>query len=833
MPRVPCFGRPRRRMSTPAARALLAALVAAVLGFQVWTVHSNGDPWRFGQEQNDHYNLLLDGWLDGQLHLKVVPHPELLRSPDPYDPAQRPPGVTLHDASWFQGKYYLYFGAAPAVTLLLPFRLATGTDLPLSAAILAFVAAGFLVSVALLLDVRRRYFPEAGPGAFALTVPVLGLASLGPLLLRRPQVWELPIAAGTCYALLALYGVWRSLHAGSTEETGAGTARRNRRRVGWFAAAGLSLGLAIASRPIYLLAGPMLAVPLLYWWRRERCLPWRPLGSALLPLLVIGAAMAWHNHARFGRPWQFGQDYQLSHTYESRNAHFRLTHAPHNLWRYFLAPAEVSPAFPFIHPAPLPPKPPGFGEQLYVHALLPNLPFFGFALALPLVLWRRQPAERVRLATAGLTALALAGALTGTLTLFFGSVGRYQSEFAALLIPLAAVGWLGLQRGLASGWPRGGPLVAAVVGTTAALWTIGFAVLYSLAVDHVFADRNPEGWRALARRLNTVPAAWEALRGLERGPLKLRLEVAAAPPGTRTLVAECGRPPAVERLWLVHEAAGRLTAEIQSAHGRAVRTGPLAWAPGRTHTLELATAALLPPGDYPAWATLTVAETTAALRQLRLRWDDAVALEVSPWFGGVEGAGPVRWAGAAGAPVQMRAAEPDPAAMVAVRAEAATAAREAARRLSPTAAVTLRLTLPAEAAAGTREPLLVTGRPGAGDLIGIEYRGDGTVRFCFDHWGQPSRFSAPVPWPAGLARTVRIIAEPLRAPRPGGRRQLLPPSELRIEWEGREIWREQVDFYAAEPVEVAAAVNPIGGTTCGPAFSGQVHAIHWGAESER
>ena len=46
-------------------RVLVAALCAAVGWFYVWTVRSSGDPWRFGLEQRDYYNLLIDGWLDG------------------------------------------------------------------------------------------------------------------------------------------------------------------------------------------------------------------------------------------------------------------------------------------------------------------------------------------------------------------------------------------------------------------------------------------------------------------------------------------------------------------------------------------------------------------------------------------------------------------------------------------------------------------------------------------------------------------------------------------------------------------------------------------------
>src|SRR5688500_20297247 len=55
--------------------------------------------------------------------------------------------LSLHDAlPIYRGKYYLYFGAAPMVVTMLPFRLITGVDLPLPAALLVFTYGGFLRS---------------------------------------------------------------------------------------------------------------------------------------------------------------------------------------------------------------------------------------------------------------------------------------------------------------------------------------------------------------------------------------------------------------------------------------------------------------------------------------------------------------------------------------------------------------------------------------------------------------------------------------------------------------------------------------------------------------
>src|SRR5688500_8282055 len=106
---LPPVGDQRARGMGWFERILIVALCAIIGWFHVWTVRSSGDPWKFGREQKDYYNLLIDGWLDGQLHMKVVVPPELLALKDPYDPTLRPPDLGLHDASFYNGKYYLYF----------------------------------------------------------------------------------------------------------------------------------------------------------------------------------------------------------------------------------------------------------------------------------------------------------------------------------------------------------------------------------------------------------------------------------------------------------------------------------------------------------------------------------------------------------------------------------------------------------------------------------------------------------------------------------------------------------------------------------------------------
>ena len=52
-------------------RAWLAGVCALIGWFYGWTARPEGVSWNFGQRQTDYYNLLVDGFLDGHLYMKV------------------------------------------------------------------------------------------------------------------------------------------------------------------------------------------------------------------------------------------------------------------------------------------------------------------------------------------------------------------------------------------------------------------------------------------------------------------------------------------------------------------------------------------------------------------------------------------------------------------------------------------------------------------------------------------------------------------------------------------------------------------------------------------
>lgn len=400
-----------------------------------------------------YYNRLVDGFRTGQLSLKMDAPPGLAALKDPYDPEANADfrgssfvdANRLHDLSYYQGKLYLYFGVAPALLLFWPYAAVTGRYLEHAQAVAIFISVGFLAGVWLLRSIRQRYFPQTHALAVAAGAVALGLTSGIPVMLNRPDVWEVPIAGGFALTMLTLVALWRTLH-------------EPRHRIWALAAASTAYGLAVASRPSLLFGAVILFVPVLRAWsgRRDpasRTGDWRRLlPAAVVPIGCIGLGLAYYNYQRFGNPVEFGQTFQLAGERQDIN-HFGLGNLWFNLRAYFFAWGGWSGGFPYLQQPEFPALPAGHGGVDMPFALLTHAPFALFALAVPLA-WKNRDASDGADLRAGLASIAgafLSSALV--MGLFYGTCLRYETEFAPALVLLAAIGALALDRFLAD---RGG-----------------------------------------------------------------------------------------------------------------------------------------------------------------------------------------------------------------------------------------------------------------------------------------------------------------------------------------------------------------------------------------
>ncbi len=780
---------PRSRLEI----ALTSAALVFVLWFFHWTVSANSGFDNWGDM--DYYRLLVRGWQKGQLHLDKDPSPALLALADPYDPQQNN-GHKLGDATLYRGKYYLYFGAAPALTLMLPHAVLTGRELTMGAATWVFCCVAFLAASALWLAIRRRYFPQSGWWMAPCGVLAIGFGTHLLALAQRPMIWELPIASGIAFTLLALGSVYAAIHG--------------RRPILAMAAAGLCAGLAVGSRPTCLFASGLLLVPVWLAWRERRAerVWWRMGLAAALPLGVCGVAIMAHNYARFDNPFEWGQNYQLSGAYEGKLTHFSLRFFLHNCAVYFFQPLRWSGEFPFalaegIEISHIP----GYFGTEEVCGLAVAFPFFWFVLAVPLAWRRRERAEAWRLG-AVVSANAACAVPVGMLVLcYFSTTMRYQTDFSVTLAVLALVGMLSAERWAASARGWFGGLAAGSCAVT---------VLVGLLVSFDYHGRSlqitsPTKWRELTQTTHGALAQVGLWLGQIDGPRVLKVRFKAQALGTVETFWEAQDRRADERILVEHIGEQLIRFGFVRGGGTAEWGRPLKWENNHTHTVHVQVPSLYPKAGHGVWSGVRRSEA--------FRERTAVAV----WFSGGRALGTVVPAlpgdivagGAIGdnfsgevRNISTRLFRPD-------EIPSGLAEPEAKR------GGVLRMRVMFASDLGKRgEPLFAAGAHYRSNLLFAE-PAEGGVKIVFENYGLPRAGSA-VFQPAAEGHWLELEMPSFRVDAYGI--EATGPVVVRLD--GREILRTTQIGYHFPWGEEKLGQNPYG-TTCGPEFRGWIREARW------
>jgi hypothetical protein len=377
-----------------------------------------------------HFHLQTDALLAGQASLLVEPHPAMVDLPDPYEPsANAPYRARCIDCSLFRGKYYLYFGVAPVVTVFLPFRLLFGVHLPENVAAALLMFGGFAFSAAALLLVVARHYPETPFGLRLVLLVLIAFSNFAPFILRRPMAYEVAVAAGFCFAAGAVYFLLRGVVAQTPS-------------LASLASASLFLGLAAGSRPHHGLAFPLLVLAFLHRARSHPS-PGRLAAAVLLPFSACCLGLVLYNHARFGEWLEFGQTYVvdglLNHP---RTTMFSPSYLPSHLYLYFLSPPSIDLDFPFFHlyPSIFPDLPHSRRTIESVSGLIPSVPAVALSALSPLLLlhrFARGTAVLPRVAAVALLGQGLA--VAGFASCFLVVSARYFVDFVPFLLLSASL----------------------------------------------------------------------------------------------------------------------------------------------------------------------------------------------------------------------------------------------------------------------------------------------------------------------------------------------------------------------------------------------------------
>lgn len=271
------------------------------------------------------YSKLGNAFLSGHTYLADQPSSKLLKAENPYDRSLRQYG--MWDASYYQGKYYLYFGAVPALLPWIPVKLLFGADVGDRGLCLIFCCMGALSLVWLLVAMSWR-------GQLPLSAAFFGALAVAfgtwiPLMLRRPSFYEVAIAGAFCYAAVGLCCLWYALQ------------QPDKHAHKWKLLSGLFLGLSVGCRLFYVWAVIIPAVVWLVSFYRGNVRQALKDGFLLIALWFFCiACIGLYNYVRFDSVFESGIRYQLSRGNWYDNV-FNLWGAKqfwNNLYTYLLSP---------------------------------------------------------------------------------------------------------------------------------------------------------------------------------------------------------------------------------------------------------------------------------------------------------------------------------------------------------------------------------------------------------------------------------------------------------------------------------------------------------------
>lgn len=319
--------------------------IILVLLFYLWVAGSktfNFSMDHGGAKNYISYNHVAEALIAGKAELLIKPNPRLETLNDPYEPRERG-SLGWHDASYYKGKYYSYFGVVPAAILYAPFKFLTGGSIPDRFASVFFMFGSFFFSILILLNVKNYYFPKVERWKLIVSTLVLGIANAAPYIVREDNgIYHVAIAGALFFVMGMIYFFSKSL-------------KESLPQIKFIVLGSLFLGLAAGCRPGAIPCAIIL--PLVFLELKKKKLEKEKLVkyfyAVFVPFSICILLLALYNYIRFDNPFDLGGRYQLGVLNCLNSEAFALDNLLPNIYFTFFHPFKFSSTFPYVHMIPL------------------------------------------------------------------------------------------------------------------------------------------------------------------------------------------------------------------------------------------------------------------------------------------------------------------------------------------------------------------------------------------------------------------------------------------------------------------------------------------------
>lgn len=429
-----------------AAFLIVLALVGAVWTVYYW--YLTVGYWELWEAPAySHYVWLSHGLLLGRIDLPVsdlalqAPVSELIKVVDPYEPGNRLRFSVPFDISYYDGKFYLYFGVVPAVILAIIQKYTGFAAVDDSVLVLGGAWVLMAASAVVIWQIWRRYFPGVWAWYPFIVYMLFAFSEGSFMLLEKPAVYQATILCGQAFLFAGLAFAFPILSGPSRNPL-------------LLLLAGTAWGFAWCSRlsllPTMLLLVGVVLLRLMTFRDSTRRTIALAFAISIVPVLSI-VLTGWYNQARFGSWLETGQRYQFTayNANAERDHLFSLAYTIPNTEMLLGEPVDRLPDFPYIALAPelSLPKTTELPEYLLTEApvvgLLVSTPFLFLALTalVPTGTKRRDLTAAIESSSApwSVTVFALILAATTIVSEFVVASQRYtairyRGDFLFLLL---------------------------------------------------------------------------------------------------------------------------------------------------------------------------------------------------------------------------------------------------------------------------------------------------------------------------------------------------------------------------------------------------------------
>lgn len=510
------LARPKRISNLRGTIALMGLILVVELLY-VWFV-SVGHMTKWPTETN-YYGLLAEAFTHGQVDLLIEPNPDMSDLVNPYPTSGRSGVNVISDASYYEGKYYFYWGPVPAVFAAV-WTFFTAQQVGDQYIVFIAVSCIFLFSLLILLYLRKIYFPSLP--RWLLVSGIILVATAHPILwvLNWPSIYPAAIASGQAFLIAGLFFSLPLIEGRDIQP--------------WrLVVVGCLLTLAFGSRTSLAPAIALLTcaglVGILSNNKKNKSIieVVKNMSLLIVPLLIGVILWGTYNLIRFDDMFQTGFRYAMSYNdlpkMLDEGLVFNAIYLLPNLFYYIASPVNIRNQFPIIRPLWKEiPEVSQFLDRFNIPNVYRIEDVSGILFAFPSILlvayllwdlvcfYRINPlGEKDNLQTIGfpctkpqfrriLWVILLSGILAAApIFFFFWVANRYLLDSVPLFAILATAGaWLLYQNTLHR--PLKGPMAKLFIVITI---LIGLIVGFLLAIsgaDSRFDDLNPRLFKTLS-----------------------------------------------------------------------------------------------------------------------------------------------------------------------------------------------------------------------------------------------------------------------------------------------------------------------------------------------